>query len=76
MLCMSVQDYVQIRRNYADEMDGDSAYEFVADMLDAEAKATAAKYPNALAAVIRLRDAEKTIRQLASELSGECFEED
>ena len=36
MLCMSVQDYVQIRRNYADAMDGDSACEFVADMLDAD----------------------------------------
>lgn len=76
MLCMSEKDYVQIRRNYTGAMDGDSACEFVADILDAEAKATAAKYPNALAAVIRLRDTEKTVRQLISDLSGECFEEE
>lgn len=76
MLDMSMEDYIRIRRNYPDAMDGDSAADFVADLLEAEADATRKKHPKAEKTAKRLEEAATTVRMVASDLSGEMFGED
>ena len=76
MLDMSMEDYIRIRRNYPDAMDGDSAADFVADLLEAEADVTRKKHPYAEKTAKRLEEAARTVRLVASDLSGEMFGED
>lgn len=76
MLDMSMDDYARIRRRYPDAMDGDSAADFVADLLEVEAAATRRKHPSAANIVKRLEEAAETVRMVASDLSGEMFGED
>ena len=76
MLDMSMEDYIRIRRNYPDAMDGDNAADFVADLLEAEAAATRKKHPYAEKTAKRLEEAATTVRMVASDLSGEMFGED
>ena len=76
MFDMSMGDYIRIRRNYPDAMDGDSAAYFIADLLEAEAAATRKKHPRAAKTAKRLEEAAETVRMVASDLSGETFGED
>lgn len=76
MLDMSMNDYARIRRRYPDAMDGDSAADFVADLLEVEAAATRRKHPYAEKTAKRLEEAAATVRLVASDLSGEMFGED
>lgn len=76
MLDMSMNDYARIRRRYPDAMDGDSAADFVADLLEVEASATRKKHPSAVKTAKRLEEAAVTVRMVASDLSGEMFGED
>lgn len=72
MLDMSMEDYIRIRRNYPDAMDGDNA----ADLLEAEAATTRKKHPYAEKTAKRLEEAATTVRLVASDLSGEMFGEE
>lgn len=76
MLDMSMEDYIRIRRNYPDAMDGDSAADFVADLLEVEAAATRKKHPHAAKTAKRLEEAAVAVRSVARDLSGEMFGED
>lgn len=76
MLDMSMDDYARIRRRYPDAMDGDSAADFVADLLEVEAAVTRRKHPYAGKAAKRLEEAAAVVRLVASDLSGEMFGED
>ena len=76
MLDMSMEDYTRIRRKYPDAMDGDSAADFVADLLETEADATRKKHPYAAKTVKRLAEAAAAVRLVASDLSGEMFGEE
>lgn len=72
MLDMSMEDYIRIRRNYPDAMDGDDA----ADLLEVEAATTRKKHPYAEKTAKRLEEAATTVRLVASDLSGEMFGEE
>ncbi len=72
MLDMSMEDYIRIRRNYPDAMDGDNA----ADLLEVEAATTRKKHPYAEKTAKRLEEAATTVRLVARDLSGEMFGED
>lgn len=76
MLDMSMEDYIRIRRNYPDAMDGDDAAGFVADLLEVEAATTRKKHPYAEKTAKRLEEAATTVRLVASDLSGEMFGEE
>lgn len=76
MLDMSMNDYARIRGRYPDAMDGDSAADFIAELLEAEADATRKKHPKAEKTAKRLEEAATTVRMVASDLSGEMFGED
>lgn len=76
MLDMSMKDYIRIRRNYPDAMDGDSAAEFIADLLEVEAATTRKKHPYAERTAKRLEEAAVAVRMIASDLSGEMFGEE
>lgn len=75
MLSMTEKEYIKIRNKYPDAMDGDSAFEFVHDILIAEANAIRAKEPYATKTIDRLEMAAYEIFSIVGELSGEDFAE-
>lgn len=70
---MSYDVFKEIRNEYASTIlsddDAFAVMDYVADMLDAEAEATAQNYPAAIAVVKRLRDAAREVRHLGYDVS-------
>lgn len=75
MLSISYKEYATIRNQYPNAMDDDCAADFVVELLKAEAEATRRKHPNARNTARRLEEAAEVVRLVASDLSGELFEE-
>lgn len=75
MLSMTEKVYIKIRNKYPDAMDGDNAFDFVHDVLIAEAFAIREKEPYATKTIDRLEKAAYEVFSMAGELAGENFAE-
>ena len=76
MFCMSQSDFIAIRHQYPDAMDGDDAFDFVIQMIEKEIAATRQRYPDAANTIRHMEQALPVIQTMAADFSGWNFEEE
>lgn len=74
MLSLTGKQFMEIRNRYPDALDGDSAFDFVHDILNAEADAIKEKFPYATKTISRLEDAAYQVFEIGSDISCGDFE--
>ena len=76
MLSMTRDEWMEIRSWYADAMDGDDAFDYVCELLQAEIDYTKLRFPVCKLYVHRVERELGHLKEIASDISAENFEEE
>lgn len=76
MLSMTRDEWMEIRNRYPDAMDGDDAFDYVCDLLQDEIDYTKLRYPGCKMYVRRVERELEHLKEIASDISAENFEEE
>lgn len=76
MLSMTRDEWMEIRNRYPDAMDGDDAFDYVCDLLQAEIDYTKIRYPECKLYMRRVERELGDLKEIASDISAENFEEE
>ena len=76
MLSMTRDEWMEIRNRFPDAMDGDDALDYVCELLQAEIDYTKLRAPECKLYVRRVERELWHLKEIASDISAENFEEE
>ena len=76
MLSMTCDEWMEIRNRFPDAMDGDDALDYVCALLQAEIDYTKLRDPECKLYVHRVERELRHLKEVASDVSAENFEEE